>query len=144
MLMVFLARSGQRHVALAQFEICRRFLREELECDPSAETVAVYDELKNGGMVSNNLPTQAIALIGREAETELLIERAAAGDSRLISIVGPPGSGKTPGPGSRQRVRRDGAAERESALPRRRVRRHADETTPRAVARPDRARARLT
>src|SRR4051794_36107961 len=34
MLMVFLARSGQRHVALAQFETCRRFLREELDCEP--------------------------------------------------------------------------------------------------------------
>jgi MoxR-like ATPase len=46
-------------------------------------------------MVSNNLPAQATALLGREVETELLIERAAAGDSRLISVVGPPGSGKT-------------------------------------------------
>jgi DNA-binding SARP family transcriptional activator len=94
-LMIFLARSGQRHVALAQYEICRRFLREELDCEPSNETQSVYDELKNRTIVSNNLPTPATPLVGREVEVDLLTERASAGESRLISLVGPPGSGKT-------------------------------------------------
>jgi DNA-binding SARP family transcriptional activator len=94
-LMLFLARSGQRHVALAQFDICRRMLREELDSEPSDETVAVYEGLKRGSVVANNLPAQTTSCIGREVETELLTSRLAKRESRLISVVGPPGSGKT-------------------------------------------------
>ncbi len=94
-LMLFLARSGQRHVALAQFDICRRVLREELDAEPAEETVQVYEGLKRGSVVANNLPVQTTELIGREVETELLSNQLGASESRLISVVGPPGSGKT-------------------------------------------------
>jgi hypothetical protein len=94
-LMLFLARSGQRHVALAQFDICRRVLREELDAEPAEETVQVYEGLKRGSVVANNLPVQTTELIGREVETELLSNQLVASESRLISVVGPPGSGKT-------------------------------------------------
>src|SRR5262249_35768541 len=94
-LMLFLARSGQRHVALAQFDICRRVLREELDTEPADETVAVYEGLKRGSMVANNLPAQTTECVGREVETELLLNQLGAPESRLITIVGPPGSGKS-------------------------------------------------
>ncbi|HYW90424.1 MAG TPA: BTAD domain-containing putative transcriptional regulator [Chloroflexota bacterium] len=94
-LMLFLARSGQRHVALAQFDICRRVLREELDTEPADETVAVYEGLKRGSMVANNLPAQTTECVGREVETELLLNQLGARESRLITIVGPPGSGKS-------------------------------------------------
>ena len=44
-LMVLLARAGQRGAALAQYEICRRALREELGAEPEEETVALYRRL---------------------------------------------------------------------------------------------------
>ena len=71
-MMVFLARSGQRHVALAQYDICQRVLREELDAEPADETVAVYEELKRGSIVVNNLPAQATEFIDRKVEMELL------------------------------------------------------------------------
>jgi DNA-binding SARP family transcriptional activator len=94
-LMRFLAGSGQRHLAVAQFEICRRLLREELDSEPSDETLAVYEELKNGGVVANNLPAQTTTCVGRDNEIRLLNDRLAAQDSRLLSVVGPHGSGKS-------------------------------------------------
>lgn len=94
-LMRCLASCGQRHLAVAQFEVCRRMLREELDSEPSEETQAVYEELRRGSVVANNLPAQTTPCVGREREARLLTTTLAARDRRLISIVGPTGSGKT-------------------------------------------------
>lgn len=47
-LMLLLARNGQRAVALTQYETCRRILAEELAAEPSAETVALYEQIRAG------------------------------------------------------------------------------------------------
>src|SRR5689334_4618799 len=44
--MLVLARSGQRDAALAQYETCRRLLAEELGTAPTAETVALYEQIR--------------------------------------------------------------------------------------------------
>ncbi|MCB0190209.1 MAG: hypothetical protein KDE31_38315, partial [Caldilineaceae bacterium] len=46
--MVWLAQSGQRSAALAQFERCRHALVEELSIEPSAETIALYEAIRAG------------------------------------------------------------------------------------------------
>jgi predicted ATPase/DNA-binding SARP family transcriptional activator len=47
-LMLLLARSGERSGALAQYEICRRALAEELAVEPGAETVVLYEQIRKG------------------------------------------------------------------------------------------------
>jgi len=47
-LMTLLAQQGERTAALAQFEICRRALAEELAVEPGAETVALYEQIRSG------------------------------------------------------------------------------------------------
>lgn len=46
-LMRLLAASGRRDLALAQFETCRRLLREELGIEPSRETLALYASIRD-------------------------------------------------------------------------------------------------
>jgi WD40 repeat protein/DNA-binding SARP family transcriptional activator len=47
-LMRLLALSGRRSDALAQFEVCRRRLAEELDVTPAQETVALYQRIRDG------------------------------------------------------------------------------------------------
>ena len=48
-LMLLLARNGRREAALAQYDICRQILAEELGIEPMAETTALYERLKAVG-----------------------------------------------------------------------------------------------
>lgn len=52
-LMVLLARTGQRTAALSQYEICRRTLAEELAVEPSADTAALYEQIRSGTLQSS-------------------------------------------------------------------------------------------
>jgi len=47
-LMRLLALSHQRSAALARFELCRTILAEELGVEPAAETLSLYEQIKNG------------------------------------------------------------------------------------------------
>jgi len=47
-LMLLLARSGQRGAALAQYETCCRVLDEELGIEPTPETTALYEQIRAG------------------------------------------------------------------------------------------------
>ncbi|MCE7988958.1 MAG: hypothetical protein DYG89_48000 [Caldilinea sp. CFX5] len=61
-LMTLLARSGQRAAALAQFEICRRVLAEELAVEPAAETTQLYANLRHNFLpASDRQETVAMA-----------------------------------------------------------------------------------
>jgi DNA-binding SARP family transcriptional activator len=60
-LMRLLALSGQRGAALAQFEACRRALREELDVEPSEGTMRLYERIRDQDL---SLPTQASAVDG--------------------------------------------------------------------------------
>ena len=57
-LITALARGGQRSAALAQYELCRRILSDELDVEPEAETVALADQIRAGGKPARRPGTQ--------------------------------------------------------------------------------------
>ncbi len=103
-LMRILALSGQRSLALAQYEACRRILAEEMGLEPSAETKALYEQIRtetltsssmNASTVPNNLPASINSFIGRKTEMAQVIDRLQNPSCRLLTLVGPGGVGKT-------------------------------------------------
>jgi predicted ATPase len=112
-LMRLLASSGQRSAALAQYETCRRLLAEELGVEPAAGTTQLYQAIKEGrelppseerirapvpppaAVVRHNLPLQLTPFVGREAMLAEIADRLQHPDCRLLTLVGPGGSGKT-------------------------------------------------
>jgi predicted ATPase/DNA-binding SARP family transcriptional activator len=110
--MRLLALSGQRSAALAQYDECRRLLEKELGVVPSRETVLLYEQIRDEAFPANsrplsaatqvepkeirhpnNLPTQFTSFVGREKEiTEI---GQLLGSSRLVTLIGPGGVGKT-------------------------------------------------
>ena len=105
-LMCLLALGGRRSAALAQYEICHRLLVDELGVEPAEETTRLYEQIRDGTLVpapalehppspSHNLPAPLTPFIGREAMLAEIGERLRDPDCRLLSLVGPGGSGKT-------------------------------------------------
>ena len=113
-----LAASGHRSQALAQYESCRQTLADELGVEPSQETTALYEQIRDSqqaqklarpGQVApeisprppapprprHNLPARITPLVGREAELAALPRLLNDPDQRLITILGPSGIGKT-------------------------------------------------
>jgi predicted ATPase/DNA-binding SARP family transcriptional activator len=116
-LMIWLAHSGQRSAALAQYELCRRALIEELDVEPAPATIELYERLcaaerelcaePNSDRPlptapplplphrSPNLPAVTTPLVGREQELAALQQRLDEPYCRLLTLVGPGGIGKT-------------------------------------------------
>lgn len=94
--MLLLARSGQRAAAIRQYRICQQIMQHELGVEPEPETEALYQRIaRMSDLRPHNLLTPTRTLVGRAAELARLYTWLAAPTSRLISIVGPGGSGKT-------------------------------------------------
>ncbi|NIV39345.1 MAG: AAA family ATPase, partial [Anaerolineae bacterium] len=119
--MRLLALNGQRSAALAQYETCRRLLREELDVEPTAETTALYQQIRTGDLSRDmpglgvrdqgvdviqsptpgpqppphNLPLQLTPFVGRETELGQIATRLTDPACRLLTLVGPGGCGKT-------------------------------------------------
>jgi DNA-binding SARP family transcriptional activator len=95
-LMLALTRSGQRTAALFQYDACRCILDEELGVAPSAETTMLYERIRAAGdLARHNLPTPATPLVGRGGELARIERWLADANSRLLTIIGPGGVGKT-------------------------------------------------
>jgi predicted ATPase/DNA-binding SARP family transcriptional activator len=122
-LMETLAGRGRRRAALSQYERLVQLMYEELAAEPSAETQALYQAIRSDEFNGNidvkaqratplpneegikqvqtqpgpphNLPPQATPFIGREQELAELQALLADPQTRLITIVGPGGMGKT-------------------------------------------------
>jgi predicted ATPase/DNA-binding SARP family transcriptional activator len=101
-LMRLLALSGQRSAALVQYAACRRILKEEMGVEPESETTALYERLQSEQdlhahplATAHNLPASLIPLVGREAELAEIKDCLQDPACRLLSLVGPGGSGKT-------------------------------------------------
>jgi predicted ATPase/DNA-binding SARP family transcriptional activator len=100
-LMRLLAASGQRPAALAQFEACKRSLKAELGVEPEAETVRLYESIRDSRLVElvtpkphpHNLPAQLTSFIGREKEIAEI--RRLFSHTRLLTLSGVGGTGKT-------------------------------------------------
>jgi predicted ATPase/DNA-binding SARP family transcriptional activator/Tfp pilus assembly protein PilF len=96
-LMLALARSGEYTEALEQYEICRRLLEDELGVDPMPETIWLYERIRAARDLPfrHNLPPQPTPFIGRERELKDLGKNLANPETRLTTITGPGGVGKT-------------------------------------------------
>jgi predicted ATPase/DNA-binding SARP family transcriptional activator len=94
---------GQRQQALRLYQLLKEILRRELEVEPSHESTHLYQEILTGrfppNKVSekvrplNNLPRQLTSFIGREAEITQI--KKLLGSSRLVTLTGAGGVGKT-------------------------------------------------
>jgi predicted ATPase/DNA-binding SARP family transcriptional activator len=105
-LMQAYAGAGQRSAALRQYGECERVLRSELGLTPSAATVALRERIELGAgeraaepatapRARPNLPAQAIPLVGREDVLAEIAEMLRDPSCRLLTLLGPGGSGKT-------------------------------------------------
>ncbi len=95
-LMSFLARSGQRSAALAQYAQCRALLAAELGVEPPAETTRLYERIRAAdAMPAPNLPPQPTEFVGRAEELAQVARLLANPACRLLTLIGPGGIGKT-------------------------------------------------
>jgi DNA-binding SARP family transcriptional activator/predicted ATPase len=106
-LMRLLALSGRRSEALAQYAKCRRLLAEELDVKPSAETIYLYEQIRDETLPpflpspehrpgpTHNLPLTLGPFVGREAEIAEIQDCLRDSDCRLLTLVGAGGMGKT-------------------------------------------------
>ena len=102
-----LAQQGKRNAALAHYDEYCALLEDELAVEPSAEIQAVYEAVRQGeaGVPSverlnpaartrPRLPSPATPFIGRQREIAEIIGMLKGG-CRLLTLLGPGGSGKT-------------------------------------------------
>lgn len=104
-LMRILAYSGRRTTALVQYDICRQILARELGVEPEAETTRLYERIRDGDQrtknqvrpasLCRNFPAPITPFVGRDAELAQIGEALQNPDCRLLTLVGPGGSGKT-------------------------------------------------
>ncbi len=95
-LMLLYARSRQRSAALAQYEICKRVLRQELDAAPLPETTALYERIAStAAPPPHNLPPQLTPLVGRAQELAQIAAYLNNPAAQLITLVGAGGMGKT-------------------------------------------------
>jgi adenylate cyclase len=124
-LMLLLAQNGQRGAALAQYEVCRQALAEDLGVEPGPETRELYERIRDGQVgrpiaketqrvrlrsetLPSSLPRFLIdeetaeperpVFVARERELARLdgyLENALAGQGQVAFVTGGPGRGKT-------------------------------------------------
>jgi DNA-binding SARP family transcriptional activator/predicted ATPase len=119
-LMRLLALAGRRSEALAQYEVCRRYLAGELGVEPAQQTTGLYQRIRDGklrapaaspaiSLHGSERPPPFLAkeeaaaagkpvIVARERELGALagfLERALAGHGRVVFVAGEAGSGKT-------------------------------------------------
>ncbi|MCK4977439.1 MAG: AAA family ATPase, partial [Anaerolineales bacterium] len=97
-----LGENGQYSQAIAQFEVNRQILFEELGVEPDGETVALYERLRaeadpslSGIQRRSNLPANLTPFVGRTEELSDLQKYITDPDCRLLTVLGPGGIGKT-------------------------------------------------
>jgi predicted ATPase/DNA-binding SARP family transcriptional activator/tetratricopeptide (TPR) repeat protein len=105
LLMEGLAAGGDVAEALRVYDELRLLLREELGTAPGASVQEIHERLLRGGPALPGTeaaaspvtppPTPVTPLIGRDAELKHALELLASDETRLLSLTGPGGVGKT-------------------------------------------------
>lgn len=101
-----LAAGGRSAEALAEYENARCLIAEELGVEPQPETIQMAEEIRHGrgGKSSalpappstpHNLPVRLTSLLGRESELAKLSGWLSAPETRLVTLTGSGGVGKT-------------------------------------------------
>jgi predicted ATPase/DNA-binding SARP family transcriptional activator len=94
-LMLLLARLGQRSAALRQYELCRQVLLARLDLLPDEETDSLYRRIREMHFIENPGFEITTPLIGRDSELSQLKKMLSDPYTRLVTITGPGGIGKT-------------------------------------------------
>ncbi len=104
------ALSGQIDSALESYGKCKKMLSEEIGVEPEGETNNLFEQIKSGKLpraienqtiyqlelpIPHNLPKLNNILVGRKNEIESISDHLNNPSSRLITIVGQGGIGKT-------------------------------------------------
>lgn len=103
------ALAGQKTAALQTFTTFKKQLRDELEMEPLEETVKLFEEISNltvnipvkqetkleAKSYKSNLPQTLTPFIGRTLELLELTNLLAESETRLITLLGPGGIGKS-------------------------------------------------
>jgi predicted ATPase/DNA-binding SARP family transcriptional activator len=97
-----LAWQGERERALAQFAYCRDILWRELGVEPASETAALAQQIRDGALSARpavaplrHFPAFLTPFVGRQVELEEIVARLRQPDGRLLTLVGPGGTGKS-------------------------------------------------
>ena len=101
-----LAQDGQWSAAQARYATLRRYLADQMGLDPSAETVALYEQVRQTASTRRPLPPAGppplhnlrlpnTSFLGRATEQLQLAELLADPTTRLITLLGAGGMGKT-------------------------------------------------
>jgi DNA-binding SARP family transcriptional activator len=95
-LMMLLVRNGDPAMALKIYNRCRRVLAAEFGTEPSDETTQLRDRIKKlHGKKPPDIIHKPWPLIGRSQELAQVLRSIVDPDTRLISITGPGGIGKS-------------------------------------------------
>lgn len=104
-----LAQLGHVGQALIQYERCRQYLNEMFGMEPSLETEALVEQIRDRAVTPasaqatgqppllppHNLPAQLTSFFGRRHELQELMTFLQQPGRRLVTLVGPGGMGKT-------------------------------------------------
>ena len=102
-LMRLYALSGQPQGAVRQYQALQEALSQELDAEPGHATIQLYAEIQSGrfspasprSQPAHNLPVQLTSILGREVEFKALRQVILSGETRLVTVTGVGGTGKT-------------------------------------------------
>ncbi|MES2464069.1 MAG: tetratricopeptide repeat protein [Armatimonadota bacterium] len=104
-LMRVLAANGDAAAALRQFQVLKQLLAREFETEPSRSSLALVEQIQRASTnrpsraarqeASHHLPVPLTRFFGRDAEIERICQLLQPENSRLLTLAGTGGAGKT-------------------------------------------------